>query len=221
MTHPGEQFYPPGVHWDAPIPRGTLPGLLAQAAQITARARRSNFAIVRSPSPSSRRMVEIAAAALLARRLRQGTTFGRAVPRQHAGSSDQLLRRAEGRRPRRASVAARWRARAVAQADRLRRAGAGHQQSVGAAADGARIFRQGPARSTDRLRRRRLGRGRHAADCAARRSRASSRYADVHRWTRRQPAHGPTIVAGRHRAAAIYRRHHRPAEGRDADATAI
>ena len=32
MTHPGEQFYPPGVRWDAPIARGTLPGLLAQAA---------------------------------------------------------------------------------------------------------------------------------------------------------------------------------------------
>ena len=33
MTQPGEQFYPPGVHWDDPIPRGTLPGLLAQAAR--------------------------------------------------------------------------------------------------------------------------------------------------------------------------------------------
>ncbi|HEY8332568.1 MAG TPA: dicarboxylate--CoA ligase PimA [Tardiphaga sp.] len=32
MTHPGEQFYPEGVTWDAPIARGTLPGLLAKAA---------------------------------------------------------------------------------------------------------------------------------------------------------------------------------------------
>jgi len=31
MTHPGEQFYPEGVRWDAPIPRGTLPDLLAAA----------------------------------------------------------------------------------------------------------------------------------------------------------------------------------------------
>jgi long-chain acyl-CoA synthetase len=31
MTHPGEQFYPPGVRWDEPIARGTLPDLLAQA----------------------------------------------------------------------------------------------------------------------------------------------------------------------------------------------
>jgi long-chain acyl-CoA synthetase len=31
MTHPGEQFYPEGVHWDAPIARGTLPELLSKA----------------------------------------------------------------------------------------------------------------------------------------------------------------------------------------------
>src|SRR3954469_6074203 len=32
MTHPGEQFYPAGVHWDDPIARGTLPDLLSAAA---------------------------------------------------------------------------------------------------------------------------------------------------------------------------------------------
>jgi len=32
MTHPGEQFYPPGVQWDASIARGTLPDLLSTAA---------------------------------------------------------------------------------------------------------------------------------------------------------------------------------------------
>jgi long-chain acyl-CoA synthetase len=32
MTHPGEQFYPEGVHWDDPLPRGTLPDLLSTAA---------------------------------------------------------------------------------------------------------------------------------------------------------------------------------------------
>ncbi|HWV96014.1 MAG TPA: dicarboxylate--CoA ligase PimA [Xanthobacteraceae bacterium] len=31
MTHPGEQFYPEGVRWDAPIACGTLPDLLAAA----------------------------------------------------------------------------------------------------------------------------------------------------------------------------------------------
>ena len=33
MTHPGEQFYPQGVHWDDPIARGSLPDLLSQAAR--------------------------------------------------------------------------------------------------------------------------------------------------------------------------------------------
>src|SRR3954451_13489942 len=32
MTHPGEQFYPEGVHWDDPIARGTLPDLMSKAA---------------------------------------------------------------------------------------------------------------------------------------------------------------------------------------------
>ncbi|MBN8987748.1 MAG: dicarboxylate--CoA ligase PimA [Rhizobiales bacterium] len=32
MTHPGEQFYPHGVHWDDPLPGGTLPDLLSAAA---------------------------------------------------------------------------------------------------------------------------------------------------------------------------------------------
>ena len=32
MTHPGEQFYPEGVHWNDAIARGTLPDLLSKAA---------------------------------------------------------------------------------------------------------------------------------------------------------------------------------------------
>ena len=32
MTRPGEQYYPQGVRWDSPIPRGTLPDLLSKAA---------------------------------------------------------------------------------------------------------------------------------------------------------------------------------------------
>lgn len=30
--YPGEEFYPEGVHWDDPLPRGTLPDLLSAAA---------------------------------------------------------------------------------------------------------------------------------------------------------------------------------------------
>jgi long-chain acyl-CoA synthetase len=32
MTHPGEQFYPEGVHWDDTVAQGTLPDLLSKAA---------------------------------------------------------------------------------------------------------------------------------------------------------------------------------------------
>jgi len=44
MTHPGEQFYPEGLHWDDPIARGTLPDLLSKRQRNTARGRRSNSA---------------------------------------------------------------------------------------------------------------------------------------------------------------------------------
>jgi long-chain acyl-CoA synthetase len=33
MTHPGEQFYPQGVHWDDPIARGSVPDLLSDGAR--------------------------------------------------------------------------------------------------------------------------------------------------------------------------------------------
>jgi long-chain acyl-CoA synthetase len=33
VTHPGETFYPEGVHWDDPIACGTLPDLMATAAE--------------------------------------------------------------------------------------------------------------------------------------------------------------------------------------------
>jgi long-chain acyl-CoA synthetase len=65
MTHPGEQFYPEGVHWDDPIAQGTLPDLLSKAAEqygarpgIEFRDRAISYAELEG-------MVEIAAAALL------------------------------------------------------------------------------------------------------------------------------------------------------------
>ena len=156
MTHPGEQFYPEGVRWDDPIARGTLPDLLSTAA--------AEFGVAagdRIPRPAdqlrrTRSAGRDRSQRLPARRLRQ-EQLGRAVPRQFAGSSRQFLRRAEGRRPHRASVAARRRDRAVAQALGLRRARARHQQSLGAVADRAEISGQGPARPPDRLRGRSIG----------------------------------------------------------------
>jgi long-chain acyl-CoA synthetase len=65
MTHPGEQFYPQGVHWDDPIARGTLPDLLSKAASafdkrpaIEFRDRPISYAELES-------MVEVAASAFL------------------------------------------------------------------------------------------------------------------------------------------------------------
>jgi long-chain acyl-CoA synthetase len=65
MTHPGEKFYPEGVHWDDPIPRGTLPDLLSKAAAqygarpaIEFRDRPISYAELEA-------MVEVAASAFL------------------------------------------------------------------------------------------------------------------------------------------------------------
>jgi len=65
MTHPGEQFYPEGVHWDDPIARGTLPDLLSKATvafaarpAIEFRDRPISYAELES-------MVEVAASAFL------------------------------------------------------------------------------------------------------------------------------------------------------------
>src|SRR6201990_1388342 len=65
MTHPGEQFYPDGVHWDDTIVRGTLPDLLSDAARdyaarpvIEFRDRAISYAELEA-------MVEVAASAYL------------------------------------------------------------------------------------------------------------------------------------------------------------
>src|SRR5437667_11157953 len=65
MTHPGERFYPEGVHWDDPIARGTLPDLLSKAAAqygarpaIEFRDRPISYAELEA-------MVEVAASAFL------------------------------------------------------------------------------------------------------------------------------------------------------------
>jgi long-chain acyl-CoA synthetase len=65
MTHPGEQFYPDGVHWDDAIATGTLPDLLSAASAdygarpaIEFRDRPISYAELEA-------MVEVAAAAFL------------------------------------------------------------------------------------------------------------------------------------------------------------
>jgi long-chain acyl-CoA synthetase len=74
MTHPGEQFYPDGVHWDDEIAQGTVPGLLAEAAEtygartvIEFRDRPISYAELEA-------MVEVAASAFLRAGLGKGAS---------------------------------------------------------------------------------------------------------------------------------------------------
>jgi long-chain acyl-CoA synthetase len=75
MTHPGEQFYPQGVHWGDALECGTLPGLLSKAAAefgarpaIEFRDRAISFAELET-------MAEVAASAFL----RAGVSKGKTV----------------------------------------------------------------------------------------------------------------------------------------------
>ncbi|HZR88611.1 MAG TPA: dicarboxylate--CoA ligase PimA [Bradyrhizobium sp.] len=74
MTHPGEQYYPDGVHWDDEIAQGTVPGLLAEAAEnygprtvIEFRERPIAYAELEA-------MVEVAASAFLRAGYGKGTS---------------------------------------------------------------------------------------------------------------------------------------------------
>src|SRR5213083_785490 len=65
MTHPGEQFYPEGVHWDDPIARGTLPDLLSKAAEQYGARAAIEFRDRTISYTELEAMVETAAAAFL------------------------------------------------------------------------------------------------------------------------------------------------------------
>src|ERR1700748_2282847 len=65
MTHPGEQFYPDGVHWSDAIARGTLPDLLAKAAVDFADRPALEFGDRQISYPELAAMAETAAAAFL------------------------------------------------------------------------------------------------------------------------------------------------------------
>jgi long-chain acyl-CoA synthetase len=65
MTHPGEQFYPEGVHWDDPITRGTVPDLLSKGARQFAARTAIEFRDRPISYAELAGLVEVAAAALL------------------------------------------------------------------------------------------------------------------------------------------------------------
>jgi long-chain acyl-CoA synthetase len=66
MTHPGEQFYPKGVHWDDPIAQGTLPDLLSDAARVFSTRPAIEFRERQISFGELEAMVEVAASAYLA-----------------------------------------------------------------------------------------------------------------------------------------------------------
>jgi long-chain acyl-CoA synthetase len=65
MTHPGEQFYPNGVHWGDPIARGTLPDLLTKASAAYAARPAIEFRDRPISYSELKAMVEVAASAFL------------------------------------------------------------------------------------------------------------------------------------------------------------
>jgi long-chain acyl-CoA synthetase len=76
MTHPGEQFYPEGLRWDAPIPRGTLPELLSTAARQYGARPALEFRDRAIAFDELERLVERAAAALLRAGYGRDTSVG-------------------------------------------------------------------------------------------------------------------------------------------------
>ena len=182
MTHPGEQFYPQGVHWSDPIARGTLPDLLSTAAAefgarpaIEFRDRPISFAELET-------MVETAASAFL----RAGYGKDNSVALFLGNSPDHPVNFFGALKAGARVVHLSPLDGEIALSHKLADSGARdtrHQQSVGAVSDRAEIPRQGPARPPDRLRGRSLGQGRHAANGDPRKSR-DRHLPPVHRWRR-------------------------------------
>ena len=75
MTHPGEQFYPEGVHWDDPIQQGTVPGLLSEAAQSFGTRTAIEFRDRPISYTELEAMVEVAASAFLRAGYGKGTSI--------------------------------------------------------------------------------------------------------------------------------------------------
>jgi len=75
MTHPGEQFYPDGVHWDDEIAQGTVPGLLVEAADSYGPRTVIEFRDRPISYTQLEAMVEVAASAFLRAGYGKGTSI--------------------------------------------------------------------------------------------------------------------------------------------------
>jgi long-chain acyl-CoA synthetase len=74
--HPGEQFYPEGVHWDDPLARGILPDLLSKAATEFAARPAIEFRDRAISYAELEALVEVAAAACLVAGIGKDTSVG-------------------------------------------------------------------------------------------------------------------------------------------------
>ncbi|MGA7071383.1 dicarboxylate--CoA ligase PimA [Bradyrhizobium sp.] len=74
MIHPGEQFYPKGVHWDDPIERGSLPGLLSNAVGQFGERPAIEFRDRTISYTELETLADVAAAAFLRAGFAKGTT---------------------------------------------------------------------------------------------------------------------------------------------------
>src|ERR1700733_12828382 len=74
MTHPGEQFYPQGAHWDDAIERGTLPELLSKAVAQFGTRPAIEFRDRAISFTELEMLAEVAAAAFLRASFGKGTT---------------------------------------------------------------------------------------------------------------------------------------------------
>jgi long-chain acyl-CoA synthetase len=75
MTHPGEQFYPEGVHWDDALECGTLPELLSKAAAEFAARPAIEFRDRAISYTELETLAEVAASAFLRAGVGKGTTI--------------------------------------------------------------------------------------------------------------------------------------------------
>jgi long-chain acyl-CoA synthetase len=74
MTHPGEKFYPRGVHWDDAIAQGTLPDLLSNAARAFGARPAIEFRDRAISYIELEQLADVAAAAYLRAGCGKGTT---------------------------------------------------------------------------------------------------------------------------------------------------
>jgi len=169
MTHPGEQFYPQGVTWDDPIERGPLPDLLSQAARDYGDRAVLEFRDSPITYAALEDMVEVAASAYL----RAGYGKGSSVALFLGNTPDHPINFFGALKAGARIVHLSPLDGEVALTHKLTDSGARVlvTSNLSALLPRVEVRCQGDDRPPHRVRGRPLGRGRHAADRAARQPR--------------------------------------------------